>query len=492
MQETNSFSPVATKLEDFEALGIYRGNDVLDAMEGQTLAPLWGFIKAIRDSAADSVELIPILSATAMSGGPIERDVYLRLQEEILDGIRDALPLDGVYLSLHGAMGVDGMRDPEGNLLEAVRRETGPQVPIAVSLDLHANITEAKVRNATVIVGYKTNPHRDFYATGFRCAEILLATLQGKIRPTMVAKKMRLLKGGGMTIDFLHPMRDVFAAMRRIENREDVLSVSNFMVHIWLDDPELGWCTVAVTDDNPDLAEEVATEIADLNWSVRSVAHSPGLTPSLAIGEARRSVLARLLGTVVICDAADAVGAGAPGESTWILKTLLEEAPDLVSYVPVRDAEAAARAYEADIDDTVGLWVGGKLDPEHNQPVYLDGRIRSKAITDLGKTVVVEYRGVHVVLTELPAMTMFPSFYTDLGLGLFRADIVVVKNLFPFRFTYAAYNRKTLDVLTAGTTNVDVFQIDYRHIPRPIYPLDDIADWDPEAAHSTSDAGLPR
>ena len=388
-----------------------------------------------------------------------------------------SVPLDGICLVLHGSMGVEGMHDPEGDILEAIRLNLGNDIPIGVTFDLHANLTQAKEEYATFIIGYKTNPHRDFYNTGYTCGKLLIQTIRGEIKPVMTVRKMRLLKGGGMTIDFMYPMRKIFAVMNRLELKKEVLNVSTFMVQPWLDDPELGWATVAVTDNDPVLAAKTAEYLAELSWSVRDVKHKEGLTPSEAIRIVKRRKLARLLGTFVVCDSADAVGAGAPGESTWILKALLEEGPELISYIPIRDEKAASLAYGKNLTDTVTLSVGGKLDKIYNSPVEITGEVIHKSMTQLGKTVILKSRGIHLILTELPTMTRVPGFFTDLGLKLRKADLIVVKNLFPFRFTFLRYNRGTLDVLTPGTTTINVFELKYKYIPRPIYPLDAIDSW---------------
>jgi microcystin degradation protein MlrC len=176
-------------------------------------------------------------------------------------------------------MGVVGMRDPEGDLIAAVRSVVGNGVPVGVSHDLHACVTKQRAELATFIVGYHTNPHRDFFDTGNRAGKIMVKSVRGEVKPVMTMRKMRLLKGGGMCIDFLSPMRKIFTRMEDMEGEAGVLSVSNFMVHIWLDDPELGWSTVAVTDGNKALADNLADELADIDWSVRTVQPPKANTP---------------------------------------------------------------------------------------------------------------------------------------------------------------------------------------------------------------------
>jgi microcystin degradation protein MlrC len=475
-QETNSFSPVLTTLRDFEAAGVLHGQEVLAKGATKNTA-LGGFVQAVTDHGDGQIAILPILRAKAISGGPVERAVYEQLKKDLVDGLRAAPRLDGVYLALHGAMGVEGMRDPEGDLLAAVREVLGDSIPVGISHDLHANVTAARAKLATFIVGYKTNPHRDFYRTGYDSGKILAGAVLGKIHPVMAVRKMRLLKGGGMNIDFLAPMTKLFRFMRREERQKGVLSVSTFPVHIWLDDEELGWTTVAVTDANRELADNTADAMADVAWSIRAVPHARSYTASEAVAVAKRRWLARKTGTLVICDVADAVGTGTPGENTWILKALVEEAPKLVSYVPIRDAQVALELWGKAPGEKVTVSVGGKLEKKYNRPFEFTGEVVRTTETALGKTVILRHQGVHLIVSELAPAAPNPAFFNGLGLRVWRADVVVVKNLFPFRYNFIAVNRGTLNVETPGTSGVDVFELGYTKIPRPIYPLDDIASW---------------
>ncbi len=478
MHET-SFSTVPTTEKNFRAEGLVYGKEIILFAKNEKVTMFRGFIAAVEKLGGGSVDLIPVLRAFGGAGGPVERALYERFKREILQSLEASGKLDGVYLSLHGSMGVAGMRDPEGDLLRAIRGLLGHSIPIGVSHDMHANVTAERARLATFIVGFKTNPHRDFYETGYKSGELLVKTVYGEIHPVMAFRKMRLLKGGGMCIDFLSPMRQIFRKMKKMEKRDRVLSVSNFTVHLWIDDPELGWSTVAVTDGDLPLAGKLADEIADMDWAARDVKHPEGYSPSEAIKIARGAWFARKFGTTVFCDVSDSVGCGAPGENVWILKSLLSEAADLVSYVPLRDAEAASYAWGKNLRDKVTVTVGRKLEKIYNTSLTFTGELIHKSDGRLGKTVILKDRGIHLIITSVPDSGRRPSYFTDLGLSLWRADIVVVKNLFPFRFFYLLYNRKTVDVITPGVANVDVFKLKYTRIPRPIYPLDRIDSWRP-------------
>jgi microcystin degradation protein MlrC len=476
LQETNSFSPVLTTERNFRAGRLVYGEEIL-GISREAKLELGGFLKAIDDHGDNRIRVVPVVKARSMSGGPVERKFYEHVKKTILEAVKGQKKVDGIYLSMHGAMGVEGMRDPEGDLLEALRLVVGREVPIGVSFDLHANVTKKRARLADFIVGYKTNPHRDHFDTGYRAGEILAGAVLGKVKPVMTVNKMRLLIGGGMNIDFLSPFRQIFSRMDKMEKEKGVLCVSFFPVHIWLDDPELGYTTVAVTDGNKDLAQKLADEIADMAWAARDVKHPATSTPEEGIEIARGKWLAREFGTVVFCDASDAVGTGTPGENTWILRALVQKGSDLVSYLTMRDEEAAREAWTHEVGTEVKLMVGGKLDRVYNKPLDYEGTIIFKKETSFGKTVIVKHGGIHLVIAELPIASDQTSHFTDLGLSLWKADIVVVKNLFPFRYRYLLYNRKTVNVGTPGISNIDVFALRYRNIPRPIYPLDRIDSW---------------
>ena len=195
---------------------------------------------------------------------------------------------------------------------------------------------------------------------------------------------------------------------------------------------------------------------------------------------AKQSTILRMFGTVVFCDVSDAVGAGAPGENTWILKAIMDGAPELTSYLFLCYLQVAKEAIQHEIGDELSVMVGGKLDKIYNRPVAFTGTVHTKIDNheNFGTTVILQHQGIHLIVTEFPGPGMSPWEFTDLGLSLWNADIVVVKNLFPFRFKFLLYNRKTVDVVSAGTTDINVHALKYDSIPRPIYPLDeDVDEW---------------
>ena len=482
-QETNALSPVPTTLADFKASHYLEGDALMRAATDGPEVPgffrraeLAGFMSAARDRQGE-IEPVPLLSAWASSGGPLSKVCFETLEERLLDRLRRAGRIDALYFCLHGAMGAEGILDPESRLLASVRAQLGG-VPIIVSHDLHANVTRARMDIADAIVAYQTNPHRDHAKIGAKAGRIAIGTALGELRPVMAWRSLPMILGGGKTIDFLNPMRAVFTTMRKAERRGDVLAASTLMCHPWNDHPALGWSTVVVTDNDPAAAERLAEQLAEQCWERRH--QQPPAFPSAteAIARARAARVRRKLGCVTMADASDVVTAGAPGDSTHLMRALLEQATGLLTYCAVRDPDAIATLWSRAVGDVVALSIGGTLDPARSAPLPVRGSVLSKHDRHgFGKTVVLAVDHLRVVITDGPAMVMRPSFYTEVGLSLWRADIAVVKNFFPFLMFFLAYNRKTIFVRTSGTTDFDAaFQLQF---DGPVHPRDAVDDWHP-------------
>jgi microcystin degradation protein MlrC len=480
-QESNALSPVATTLHDFEGSHYLEGDALLAATTDGPEVPgffkraeLAGFVAAARARRAD-VEPVPILSAWAASGGPLSKECFEELEARLVDRLRRAGTLDGMYLCLHGAMGVQGIPDPETRLARSVRSVIG-NAPLVLSHDLHGNVTQARVDACDALVAYQTNPHRDHAKVGRKAGSIVIGTVLGELQPRVAWRSLPMILGGGKTIDFLQPMRAVFKRMRGAERRGEALAASTFMVHPWNDSPALGWSTLVVTDRDEAAADRLADELAEMCWERRH--EQPPAFPgaSEAIAAARAARWRRKLGCVTISDASDVVTAGAAGDSTHLLRALIEEGDGLKSYAAVRDPHAIATLWPRDEGEVVALSIGGTLDPSSSSPLPVHGTIISKHERHgFGRTVVLAVGPVRVVITEGPSMVMRPSFYTEVGLDPLRADIVMVKNFFPFLMFFLPYSRKTIFVRTRGTTDFDAaFQLPF---DGPMHPRDPVGEW---------------
>jgi len=460
MQESNAFSPVPTTLADFERTHLVAGDALAQRTSNPRTAEVPGFAKnaelsGLHDALRGArlpIEPVPILSAWAISGGPLTAECASTLEARLVDGLAQAGRVDGVFLALHGAMSAHGEPDIEARLLEAVRSVVG-RVPIACTFDLHGLLTQRKMASLDLLAAYHTNPHRDHRATGARAGRMLIDAMRG--RPAARAwRSIPMVTGGGAGVDFLPPSAGLFRLMRELERDRRVSDVSLFLCHPWNDHPELGWSVAAFADTQPH-AERAAERLADAAWAVRDVPPPRFLEVDEALARVRGARLLRKLGTVCICDASDVVGAGGSGENTHLLAALLA-APDLRSFVPLRDTVAVAELWDRAPGDAVTITVGGRHDLADSPPLSLRGVVRKKHRADpFGRMVHLDLGHVQLVVTEGPPLVMKPAFYRQLGLEPLTADITVVKSFFPFRIFFLAENRLSLYVKTRGVTDLD-------------------------------------
>ncbi|RYX97525.1 M81 family peptidase, partial [bacterium] len=420
------------------------------------------------------IETIPLVSAWSISGGPVAKNDFDEFCEKVKTYLKKAGKLDAVFFAIHGALGVRDEVDPEVRLIKEIRSIVG-DIPIAVTMDLHANLSRDKFENIDIICSYRSNPHWDMARTGFRAGDLLIKAISGEVKITKAWRTIPMLLGGGAGIDFVPPMLGIYQRMKDIEKDPRVLYCSLFMCHPFLNHPELGWAVNIITNDNQDLAETIAEELAERCWSVRKKMPPKFSEIEDSIAKIREMKLARKVGCISVCDASDVVGAGGTGENTALLKELLENAKDMISLVPIRDREVVYQLWDKNIGDDIDVIVGGKLQPEINQPLNVKGKLQLKKDTDsFGKVVVLDLDNVKLVVTEGYALPMKPSFYEDLGLSTFKADVVVVKNFFHFRLYFLAKSRKSLYIKTKGITDLDrVFHVETQY---PYYPKDDISD----------------
>lgn len=500
-QETNALSPVLTTLPEFEQQHYLRGDELLRATGPGTMevesffrrAELTGFVKGVKETARRAqveLELVPLISAWATPSGPLSRECYDALTGELLTRLRAAGPVDVVYLCLHGAMGVCGLElsstaTPDSEIVRRVREQVGPEAVIGVSLDLHGNVSQDLIRHADVVQAYRTNPHRDHVAIGRRVGRLTVRTALGEIRPVMAWRSLPVLLGGGNTIDFLNPMRGIFRRMKELERDQTVLGASVLSCHPWNDHPELGWSTIVITDGLRDpaggKAEALAEELAERCWAIREQQPPRFLSPEEAIERARRARLRRKLGVVVFSDASDVVSAGAPGDNTRLARALIEGAQGLVSYVPIRDPQLVAELWPEEVGARIKTVVGGRVDPQRGAPLEVEGVLTKKGQAHaMERYVILDVGTVRLLVVEGSALVAQPRFFKNAGLNVLEADIVVVKNFFPFLLYFLPYSRMNIFVRTEGVTDFDAaFRLPFAG---EVHPRDRVASWRPADA----------
>ena len=480
-QETDTFSPMAATLRDFEAYGIYEGEEILQKMQG--VGPIGGFLQVAAQQQS-TFTLLPILRAWAGAGGTITADTLNVLTDRLLTGLKDAMPLDGVLLSLHGAAASDEHDDVEGYVLESVRGVMGSELPVVVAVDHHANVTRKMVKHADALVGHETQPH-DPRATGRKAAAVLFAMLRGEITPTMAFRKIPMITPQDHYLTAHGPMKEWFDLARAFEKREEVVDVSPYPMQPWLDVSEGGWAVVVHTNNNQDLAEQLANEMADRAWKMRERFWESGrFAPDVAVRHADDAPE----GLVILSDTGDSVYGGAPGDNTCILRALLEQSTSGVSLVPMVDLGALDVAHGAGAGGQIDVAVGGKVDNQFCSPASITARVRSLSngltvdlddygICDLGRTALLEVGPIRIVLLGHRSFAVnHPVLYQHLGIDIADAKMVVVKTASNFQY-FAPWRKELIRVDSPGMTQSNLHRFEWQRVTRPIYPLDDLAEW---------------
>ena len=459
--ENSNFSPIPNRLSDFTVL---TDGDLLAANR-------YPFLGQFTD-----VTFVPTLFASSLPGGPIETELYQQFKAGILTRLQAALPLDGVYLDLHGAMLVEGLEDAEADLATAVRQVVGPAALIAASMDLHGNISHAYVAQIDLITAYRTAPHRDTLETRQRACELLVHALQSGVRPQIALTPIPVLLAGEHTRTDMEPGATLWASLPAIDQVPGVLHAALFVGFAWVDEARAHAAAV-VSGTDAEVIRQEADKLALAYWHAR---HQFGFgdTPSGTIDECIAAALAAPESPVFISDSGDNVTAGAVGDIPLFLERLL--AHNVTSaVVALCDAEAVALCQQAGVGATVETTLGGKLDTFHGRPLPVRGTVVNLVDDDGGGAqVVLQVEHVTVIVTAQRRGFTTVANFTDAGVDPLAHKIVVVKlgYLFPDLIRVAA---KALLALSPGASDLDLARLPYQRIRRPMYPVDQDFAWTP-------------
>jgi len=481
--ETNTFAEGVTRFEHFERAGGFPaltvGEEIVAALHA-TKVPMGGFIAAAEEL---GFELVPIIWTFAQPSGIVMQNAYEKLAGMLLDGLQKAMPIDGVLLDLHGAMVTEELEDGEGELLARIRHLIGPDIPIMVTLDLHANITPAMAAEASALIGYDTYPHVDCFERGIEAAHLLVDTISGHVQPTTGLAQIDMLIGPPRQCTLLSPMKDIFALVHEIEQRPGILAVTLAAGFPFSDTYNTGPCAVVSADGDQHLAQESAEEVAELLWQRREQFRL-ALTP---VEEAIRYAVEQGAGPVILADGSDNPGGGAPCDGTVMLEALISAQAPRATVAIMVDPEAVGQAIAAGVGKQVSLTVGGKTDDRHGAPLTVTGYVR--LISDgnyrnqgpmmtglsvaMGRTVVFVVGDVEILLTEQAVQPYDMQVLRSVGIEPTRRLIIGLKSSVHFRADYQEMATRIFEVDTPGVHNPDVTQYTYRRLRRPMWPLDE-------------------
>ena len=485
-QESNTFNPLPTTRLDFEEFGVLRGAELIEQL-ANTNEP-GGFIQTLR-TWPENPEIVGLVRLPAWPSGTATADTFDWLLSEFVASIRGAGPLDGLLLALHGAMVADRHPDVEGEFLAAVRQIIGPKLPLAASLDLHANVTEKMVRHADALVLFHTAPHIDVFETGVRAANVLRRIMTGGTKPISYFQKVPLVVPAerANTQDSTSVSFQFRERLQALEQQPGILAAGIATVQPWLDIPELGSAVLVVAEGENPAAEAECKHLAGDLWERRKD-YLPELTP---LADAVRIAHDCRDGLVVLSDSADATTSGAPGDSTWLLGELLKYDWPRGALVTLVSPEAVVAAGRAGAGAAQAFTVGGVRDERFSKPLRLQnatverlfearftmsGHLGKNLAIDMGRSAVLLQGDVRIIVTSRSGPHFAPELFRAAGIDPFAANVLVAKSPCGFRAVYAARAAKIMVVKAPGCAPSDFWNYEYRNIPRLLWPWDEF-DW---------------
>lgn len=485
IHETHTFAEPPTDLAAFVAQSLVRGDALLHALAGSSS----GIGGMLAGCAAAGLEAIPTLYAAAMPGGVVHDAAYHALRDELLDRLAAAMPLDGVLLALHGAMVAESERDVEGDLLVRVRTLIGPAVPIVVEFDMHGNISARSVACVDVAVAFNTNPHIDAFARGEEAAALMARLVQRAIRPTAVLVQLPLLLPPQATGTDDRPLAAVHARAAELRRDPRVIAICVMAGFAYADTPDTGASIIVATDDDRERARRYADELAGILMAHRSAARPALSSPDSAVQRA----LEMPGGPIILVDSADNIGGGTPGDGTDALRALLH-ARAREATVVIADPEAVAACWVAGEGAVVETLVGGKVDRWHGAPVLVHGVVRRLSDGEftcerkdnhfaafygdtirMGRTAWLRVDGINILLTERKTPPFDLAQLRGAGIIPEQQKIIVVKSAVAYRAAYLPIAAGVIEMDTAGLCSANLNRFPYRHLRRPIFPLDPLS-----------------
>ena len=481
--ETNTFSPVVTDLARFSGGAAHppEGDQALRIFRN-TGTCLGGFI-AVCESRGYPFTMG--IAAGAAPSGPVEDDAYELMVSRILE-LADQV--DALMLDLHGAMVTRTHDDGEGELLKRIR-ERRPGLPISVALDMHANVTPAMVEHCNIICGYHTYPHIDMAETAMRAGNLLLDSLEGKCRPLMCHGNAPMLPHVMRQGTDDLPNRALQARIIEIEQGE-ALAASLFVGFPHADIHDAGLSVVIVTDADAGQARVLRNELLTAAWDQRGtfVYHPEPLADSMA----RAQVLAAAGGPVLLLDHYDNTASGGTMDSTEVLAAVLAAGLQDVAVFGIYDPTVVQEMMAAGIGASITVSLGGKLAtpsiPRQSQPLTVTGRVKlladgrfpatvamSRGMTmNMGMCGVLVVDGAEIVVISRHIEPFDPGCFRALGIEPLQRRYIMLKSRIHYRVGFRDLVKATVECAGIGVCTSDYSELTFRHVRRPVYPLDGV------------------
>jgi len=478
--ESNTFNKLLTGLETFQLMD---GNEFRNAPRMGGSAD--GIYKTLSDAQMD---VVPLFFARSIPSGAVRLDAYEYIKSRILEKLSAEGPFDGICLSLHGSMAVEGVHDPEGDLLEAIRWVVGYEIPITCALDMHATVTERMVLLSNGYSVFRTAPHIDAYETGVRAAHMMQQILETGRKTVNTFLKIPILVSGEQSETRVDPAKTLFESLFALDTQPDVLCANYVMGFPWADSP-FGGAGALVTgwaDAHEDLLA-LTSDMAQKFWDQRAqfTYSTPALMPTDAVLFAKNATEY----PVILSDSADNPTAGASQDTTRFLQLMIEHRLENAVYTCVADPAAYKVCAEHQIGDVISFDLGGFYSGKAYERFHVRAKLLNLATSGGTHYAVLEAMGMgqcaedvtvfenaqkkSVVFTvsHRRCATYSPETLKELGLDPASFNTIGIKAgyLSP---EYQAMSKQSILALTEGDTALELRSLPYVKTPRPMYPLD--------------------
>ena len=481
MHETNTFSRVSTDMAMIRRRDYHLENEIPEAFRGTRSAFGATF------EAADKFgwNLVHPVSANPNPSGIVTDDAFETIAGMILDAIETKGPIDGVLLHLHGAMVSESHEDAEGEFLARLRRRLGSEVPIVVTLDLHANVTQRMADNASALIAYRTYPHIDQHERAWQGAELLERAMQGEIRPKTVIARRPMIYGLDHGRTQRGPMAELITRGEAIENRGEALVVSICAGFSRANIHDVGPSVTATVDGDAAPGQAIAEEFMDHAWETRNFTTVKLLSVADAVALARRGQPGDK--PLVVADYTDNPGGGGYGDATAFLKGLIEGGVESVAFHAICDPEAVQQGMRAGVGAKTTLTLGGKTDPSigggplvlHGEVVCLTngrfiayGPMGGGVERDYGPSMVFRVGGIDIIVITNNGQAVDLGQFTSLGIDPTRYRTVAVKSMQHFRAAFEPIARQVVLVDTGALCSEIYTPELFTRVRRPVWPLD--------------------
>jgi microcystin degradation protein MlrC len=451
--ECSTYSRLRTRMDEFTIL---RGEEL-------AASPRFQFLKRY------PVTFVPTIVATAVPGGPVERRTYETIKAEFLKRLQALLPLDGLYLPMHGAMFVDGMQDAEADWYQAARKVVGPRCLLSASYDLHGNISRPIIDTLDMLSAFRTAPHIDREETMLRATGMLLHCLQRKIAPVLMWAPIPVLLPGERTSTEWEPGKRLWAQLPALNREPGILDVSMLVGYVWADEPR-STAAVVITGTAPDTQRKLAANLAQQYWDAREEFKFG--TETCALDECVQRAISAKTQPAILADSGDNPTGGGNGDQATVLESLLRHKAENVVFAGIADRPATEACYKAGAGARIPLSIGATLDPQSSKPVRTEVVVKFLLAESnpARREAVVQIQGITLVLSAYRRPYHNIADFTRLGLQPKSFRIIVVKSgyLSPELSPIA---NPSLMALTDGAINQDIVNLPANRYRRPTFPF---------------------